>query len=430
MSRSVKDLAAYKTSRRAGAIDSRVLLSSAFLAAALCVLALAVLQYLSKQQRTHLTRRMEELQEGTADTQTGKESFALTIAKVKQEETLVELRRATNLLEKLSAELSQLFKRGEALPTNGLAARQFFVKAVESLPTLPQLQTKRAEIEPAIFQIQSAQGTAYLPDLHLIADAKKTEEWASTTSTAVTGFHDRLEELLRDAQPEPSAPTESPEPAKALVAKADAAAPSKMPAEMKDEAERILAETKTAVAQILEEAQSQANCILAETQKRAETILAALREKEPLEESRIERAPGEPIAETARGAEKKTAMSISESSSPMFLRVSTDPKIRGQLMAFTTPGNMRLPGMFRAEKAPISLSQLRSFGALEPTIAGLERLVEVASTRQDAVRPRWKFKTKQGIWQRKANEVAQARSVQQLFTDLGADFVAAGLLAE
>jgi hypothetical protein len=428
MGRSVKHLAAYKTTRRTGAIDSRVLLSCAFLAAALCVLALAVLQYLSKQQRTHLTRRMEELQEGTADTQTGKESFALTIAKVKQEETLVELRRATNLLEKLSAELSQLFKSGDALPTNSLAARQFFVKAVESLPTVPQLQAKRAEIEPAIFQIQSAQGTAYLPDLHLIADAKKAMEWASTTSTAVTGFRNRLEELLRDAEPKPSAPTESPEPAKALVAKTDAAGPSNMPAEMKDEAERILGETKTAVAQILEEAQSQANCILAETQKRAETILAALREKEPLEESRIERAAGMPIAETAREPEKKTA--ISEASSPIFLRVSTDPKIRGQLMAFTTPGNMRLPGMFRAEKAPISLSQLRSFGALEPTIAGLERLVEVASTRQDAVRPRWKFKMKQGIWQRKGNEVAQARSVQQLFTDLGSDFVAAGLLAE
>jgi hypothetical protein len=424
----VKNLAAYKTIRRAGAIDSRVLLSVAFLVASLCVLALAVLQYLNKQQRNHLTRRLDEL--GTDDTHGGKESFALSVAKAKQGETLAELRKATNLLEKLGAELSQLFKRGETLPTNSLAVRQFFVKAVESSPTLAQVQVKRAEMEPAIFQIESAQGTASLPDLHILADAKKTAEWASTTSVAVAGFRERLEELLRDTKPETADASsgESREPAKAAEVQSDAVASSTVLAEMKSEAERILAETKTEAARILDETQTRANRILAETQKKTETILATLEEKQALEKSHVERPSSMPMPERDREAETQTARS--DPISPKFLRVSTDPKIRGQLMPFTTPGNMRLPGMFRAQKAPISLSQLRSFGALEPTIAGLERLVEVASTPQDAVRPRWKFKIKSGIWQRKANEVAQAASVQQLFIDLGPDFVAAGLLAE
>jgi len=120
----------------------------------------------------------------------------------------------------------------------------------------------------------------------------------------------------------------------------------------------------------------------------------------------------------------------SEPGSPEFQLLIADANIRSQLLPFTTPGNMRLPGMFRVQKAPISLSQLKSFGALEPDMAGLVRLVDVAATPQDAVRPRWKFKMKKGVWQRKPSEIAQARTVQQLFIDFGPDFVATGLLAE
>src|SRR6185436_3014463 len=63
----VKHLAAKRTSWLAGAIDSRVLLTFALLGVVFGLLALAALQYLNKQQRSTLTRRIEELetQKGT-----------------------------------------------------------------------------------------------------------------------------------------------------------------------------------------------------------------------------------------------------------------------------------------------------------------------------------------------------------------------------
>ncbi len=428
-------LAANNTGRQAGAISSGALLSFAVLGVLLGLLALAALQYLNRQQRVNLSRQMGELesQKEATNPPPGRETFALTVAKAKQEEALTELRKATNLLEKVSAEATRFFKLGDTLATNESAARQFFVKAVESMPTLSQIRVKLAEIEPAIVQVESARGTEYLPDPRVVFHAKKSAEWASTTSEAVRGFQNRLEEILRDIKTElPTAaiPAPSPQPERAP----DTVESSRILVEMKAEAERILAETKAEAARILDETQDRADRILAETQKKADAILVATKERPPVQETApVAVNPKTPPNTAPAFPEAKPIERprvSSESSSAEFQQLIENPKMRTQLAAFTTPGNMRLPGMFRAQREPISLSQLKSFGALEPDTRGLGRLVEIATTPQDAVRPRWKFKTKKGVWQRKPDEVAQARIVQQLFIDLGSDFVAAGLLAE
>jgi cell division septum initiation protein DivIVA len=451
----VKQLIAYRTMRRAGVVDSRMLLRLALIAIVLGIVALGALQYLNKQQQARLAHQLAD-QQGPA----AKESFALSVAKAQQREALVELSKATNLLEKLSAEVTQFLKMGEALPTNGVgpqnAANQFFASAVQSAPALREIRDKVSQIAPAIFQIESAQGTPYLPDPHVVSDAKKTAEWASTNSANISTLQVRLNQMIRDAKrgvaaapTVATAPLEQPGTFEApdtrtnaldrstSLAEANAEAERTI-AESKAEAARIIAETRAEAARILEDARAEAGRIVTEAREKAGANLTAKKDEEPaadaskVSDARKDVSPNPAVAQKRNERSNKVGIQSAapESHAAEFQEVMKNPRIRTQLLPFTTPGNMRLPGMFRVERSPISLTLLKRFGALEPTPTGLERLVSIAANPQDAIRPRWKFKTKKGVWQRRANEVDQAMSVQRVLIDFGPDFVAEGLLAE
>ncbi len=189
-----------------------------------------------------------------------------------------------------------------------------------------------------------------------------------------------------------------------------------------------MADAKVEAARILGDTRIEAAKILLDTRKEAETIRGAPKDQPVVAESTTNRMAIVSVTQQATNSARPTGTTEPNVKTVQIL--TADPKLRNQLLPFTTPGNMRLPGMFRAGKTPVSLSQLKAFGALDPTAASLNRLVEIASTPQDSVRPRWKFKKRNGIWQRKANEVQQATAIQQLFIDLGPQVVAAGLLAE
>jgi cell division septum initiation protein DivIVA len=411
----------------------------ALIAFVLCILALGALQYLNKQQKAKLTAH-------PGNHETDKEAFALRVANAQQQEALAELRKATNLLEKLSGELDDLLKATATSPTNNAeaqtAASPELTNALRNLPTPREIRDRVSQIDPVIFRIESAQHSPYLPDPHLIADAKKTSEWASINLSLISELRARVGQMQTNGPaqsvasvPPPKSPPQPPEPTERST---NEVTHSAVLAEAKAEADRIIAETKAEAARILDETRAEAMRILSDARERAAAILAEIKAKSAVtEEAKPVQAATEDPATLPVAPEKTPNPSTNivvaieaPAREPDLQQVLSDPKLRARLRALTTPGTMRVPGMFRAEKAPISLSQLKQFGALEPDISGLDRLVEIASTPQDAIRPRWNFKIRRGVWQHRSAEVEEARRVQQVLIEHGSDLVAAGLLAE
>ena len=82
------------------------------------------------------------------------------------------------------------------------------------------------------------------------------------------------------------------------------------------------------------------------------------------------------------------------------------------------------------DKLPHSYTQLTSIGALDPTIDGMQKLVNIAHTRTDIVRPRWKFKSNLPTgWRKNPDDIEQVKEAQKLLIELGPVLVEMGLLS-
>ncbi|MHB9008738.1 MAG: hypothetical protein ACYDC1_17645, partial [Limisphaerales bacterium] len=99
---------------------------------------------------------------------------------------------------------------------------------------------------------------------------------------------------------------------------------------------------------------------------------------------------------------------------------ASDPKVLGKLAPFITPGYAQLGGM-TVEKLPLSYSKLLSAGALAPTIEGLGKLIDVAISKNDKVRPRWTIN--RNFWTRHEDQVEMVKEVQGLLIELGSTLV-------
>ena len=71
---------------------------------------------------------------------------------------------------------------------------------------------------------------------------------------------------------------------------------------------------------------------------------------------------------------------------------ASDPEVQNKLAPFITPGYWQTKaGGMSTEKKPLSLTLLQAKGALDPTLAGFHKLVEVATSPNDRLRPRWQM---------------------------------------
>jgi hypothetical protein len=103
-------------------------------------------------------------------------------------------------------------------------------------------------------------------------------------------------------------------------------------------------------------------------------------------------------------------------------------EVRRLLKPFTTPGFMRANQRGETyDKKPHSLSGLRSLGALEPTMQGVKKLYNLATTKKDKVRPRWgKAKRWKNLNQ---STKEKAKKAQKYLLELGEALVELGMLA-
>jgi len=113
-----------------------------------------------------------------------------------------------------------------------------------------------------------------------------------------------------------------------------------------------------------------------------------------------------------------------EGTPPFFTTPSTT---FGYISPFTTPGFMRANQRGETyEKKALSLSAIRSIGALEPTMQGVKKLYRLATTKKDKVRPRW---GKARRWKNLNQSTKEnAKQAQKYLIDLGEAMVELGML--
>jgi len=69
---------------------------------------------------------------------------------------------------------------------------------------------------------------------------------------------------------------------------------------------------------------------------------------------------------------------------------ASDTALQAKLAPFITPGSK---GVFKEsyDQQPLSYSELQNYGAMAPTVEGLDKLVFIGTNLGDRVRPRWHF---------------------------------------
>ena len=104
---------------------------------------------------------------------------------------------------------------------------------------------------------------------------------------------------------------------------------------------------------------------------------------------------------------------------------ASDPAIQAKLAPFITPGYAQIDGL-RADLKPLSYTALQNSGALANDMRGLRKLLVIAWTSADRVRPRWTMNPQ--LFTRHPDEIEKVKEVQQLLIELGPVLVEMGKL--
>ena len=171
----------------------------------------------------------------------------------------------------------------------------------------------------------------------------------------------------------------------------------------KAEAKRILDEARAQVAKMVSDAK-----VATAKQEREELVRKA--------ETKIE----DTKAQVAAQQKENDAQRI------VLKEKAADPLVQSTLAPFITPGlwtpDAGMGAFKQIEKKPLSFSDLKAKGALNPSVAGLKVLVEIATyVRND--RPKWSDLRKHGegpgVFAKYPDRVALATERQKLLIELG-----------
>ncbi len=166
---------------------------------------------------------------------------------------------------------------------------------------------------------------------------------------------------------------------------------------------------------------------LAEAEVRYNDLMAELERTKKLAEAnrRVEDAK----------AEAKSSRLGLEADKTLDKQRCEDPEVKRLLAPFLAHGKYQ-PGMNKeemltADSKAISLSRLRSYGALEPGPTGIQKLLEVATNKPlqrpiDTIRTRWGFKPR--LRDNSPESVDEIKKAQQLLNELGPTMVELGML--
>ncbi len=381
-------------------------------------------QQLEAQQNA---AKLSELQVQKA----GEEAKVLK-ARNQQEQVLTLVNSATNSLMQLLTQCDTLRADAAALLTNeagrkvalhpGLVqmARRFYESSLPAIPAEPDLIARLESVRRIGLQVLTNRGTAYEPPADLGETAQKAGAWSVEGQAQVKPAHDVLAALVEDSQVKFTRATltaESP----TLAAAIDQLNKNEVSDSLR-QADQILsvARTNAVATRVAAEAKKReedARRDADETRHRSEEAQAAKERewKEREAKLKVEATKTKVLvqdkADEARNVELR--------------KKASDPNVQAKLAPFITPGYI---GIYKPtyDKKPFSFSEMQSFGALAPTVEGLDRLVIVALAPTDKVRPHWKLNRK--LYRRHTDELEMVKEVQQLLIELGPVLVEMGKL--
>lgn len=199
------------------------------------------------------------------------------------------------------------------------------------------------------------------------------------------------------------------------------------------EAERLLKEARAEIAAMraefetqMKERETEQQRRVADAEKRYQDELAQVRRE--LELAKAERDKADVEAKIKRDAV------AAEARKKELMQKAEDPVILNALAPFTTKGYWQ-PGVARGKAIdliPVSLSKLRSIGALSPGADGLQKLLTCGTNEyhkkgHDHVRPRWPYPPL--VRDLKPEQLEELKKAQGYLIELGDVLVEKGLLS-
>ena len=359
--------------------------------------------YYTRSGNAQLQRQLAEVAEKQAQAELDKKKAAenekLTLARNRQDEVLAHVRSATNILFQLLAETKALSADSTALKSNEAGkqvalhpdlvaqARRLYESEIPGVVSVDAVVTRLEAVRRVEQQIVGAAGTTFEPGADLLVTAQNSALWAEpekrkatqartllagliteskvkVTGGAVNSGSPTLEEAIRRLnQSEVAARQE------AIVKKTTEAKVEGTAALAQAEAQRVLDQAKAEAKRVIDEA--------SEIKAQAERDSLQRKAQTKLEDAKADVAAKDTLDEATRTKLRQRA---------------SDPSVQAALAPLLTPG-LWTPaagsGAFKEiEKKPLSLSELKASGALNPNANGLKALVYIACNYHND-RPKW-----------------------------------------
>jgi hypothetical protein len=392
-------------------------------------------------EREELRNKQAEL-ERQGEKARAAQQVELAIAKERQNAALESVRTATNLLSSLHIKVEELAAQLERLKTGNEGiliaqhpdlvprARQLFTRDFEDVPSVQETRTRLETARRFEIQIAEAKGTTFdasafssnitelvawsqggirrVDSVNLAASALVREAKAKLppkdTGKKATSLGDAISQLDLE---------ESAQKQREIVSTSDAAKGQATKDLAKAEADKILAEARIAAEKITREASLKADAF-----KRA-------KDEEDAK-----------LAAAKLDSELSVQKTMTEAKIKSFQAKAMQPDVQQKLAPFLAKGTWQPRAGSRAGEAvtpagPMSFSRLKSFGALNSSISGLDLLARAATIDQDKMRPRWSYhSTTRKKWHEDPKALEDVQEAQALLIELGPTMVEMGLLSK
>ena len=389
----------------------------------------AASQRIAEQEKLAATQQQAELdrlrKQAEAQQAKAQDDARLTLARNQQAEVLQRAHNATNALVALLQQMAKVQAEAAALGTNDAGktlarhtelvtlARRFYEADLGELPAREDVIARIENARRIEVQLNEAGGTTFQPTPEMTVSLQDQVLWADSISRKLAALQKTMAALIRESQvkfseqpPDGASPTL--QAAIRNLTLSESAARQRELVKATSEADRQAADLvkQAEVDKRILEAESKAKKIIQDAEEAA--AKRKLESEQLLAQAKVEQAKGEVIKkDTEREAEKVKQR-----------KKAQEPQVKAKLGPFLTPGHWT-PGGMTYDAKPHSYSMLAGHGALDPSIEGMQKLMDIAYDPADRERPRWRFGGSVRYWRNKPSAVESVKEAQQLLIELG-----------
>jgi hypothetical protein len=400
---------------RQGGISVGVALIGAFVLFIAAIAGIVGVWYYMHSERMHYDRQAEQVAKQKAQAE-------LAVAKAHQEQALSEIRVATNVLERLLHEVTQLQNAATELKTNAAGqmvalhpslvafAQHFYETDLADLTAVDRIIARIEGARRIQMQLLSANGTAYEPTVDILATSKESASWGDERLQKTTQSRRKFDTLVQESKIKFTTATVTD--ASPTLEKAIANLDEK---ETKATEQTLVDQTAAAKIQAAKtQAEAQSQAILVDAQRKADALLAKATEQANSQARELAVRQAQDRIENSKTA--VAVQSAQEEATKVELRKkASDPSVLARLAPFLTPGHLQM-NSYSPTAVPFSYSDMIAAQVLSPDMNGYAQLVKLAA-RHDRERPRWKMNYT--LFQRHPDEMARVEEVQRLLIELG-----------